>query len=277
MNVTLTGGAPWGFRLFGGESFPIEVAKVTACKLGFFLQTRCIVHGTVVCCICFCRYLLYINQLYTIMYILKKPWVYKPKNPLLSFQCLMTQCCHFGASMAAFACNQTKGIALSGVYIDIMHHRQHCIIVRWYSVISGMTDNLSAGDVQMLRLILLRFKCLHIVCFNKSSAEYMQLRIIQFDCKSYIHSSFGNNSDTFGTLAIVIKLKYVIYKQNVERGKKSVFRQFYSLLLQVFLYNQCSYRYREFLTDRDCFHSDLQSLNKVIGSFKDHKMRQSLD
>lgn len=29
INVTLTGGAPWGFRLFGGESFPIEVAKVT--------------------------------------------------------------------------------------------------------------------------------------------------------------------------------------------------------------------------------------------------------
>lgn len=30
INVTLTGGAPWGFRLFGGESFPIEVAKVTS-------------------------------------------------------------------------------------------------------------------------------------------------------------------------------------------------------------------------------------------------------
>lgn len=29
INVTLTGGAPWGFRLFGGEGFPIEVAKVT--------------------------------------------------------------------------------------------------------------------------------------------------------------------------------------------------------------------------------------------------------
>lgn len=28
INVTLTGGAPWGFRLFGGESFPIEVAKI---------------------------------------------------------------------------------------------------------------------------------------------------------------------------------------------------------------------------------------------------------
>lgn len=40
MNVTLTGGAPWGFRLFGGESFPIEVAKVTACKLGFFFTNK---------------------------------------------------------------------------------------------------------------------------------------------------------------------------------------------------------------------------------------------
>ncbi|XP_061181934.1 uncharacterized protein LOC133190365 isoform X2 [Saccostrea echinata] len=28
LNVTLTGGAPWGFRLFGGEDFPIEVAKI---------------------------------------------------------------------------------------------------------------------------------------------------------------------------------------------------------------------------------------------------------
>ncbi|CAC5369188.1 unnamed protein product [Mytilus coruscus] len=26
--VTLTGGSPWGFRLFGGESFPLQVAKV---------------------------------------------------------------------------------------------------------------------------------------------------------------------------------------------------------------------------------------------------------
>lgn len=37
VNVTLTGGAPWGFRLFGGEGFPIEVAKVTT-----FLQVTSI-------------------------------------------------------------------------------------------------------------------------------------------------------------------------------------------------------------------------------------------
>ena len=28
VTVTLTGGAPWGFRLQGGGSFPLEVAKV---------------------------------------------------------------------------------------------------------------------------------------------------------------------------------------------------------------------------------------------------------
>lgn len=27
-SVTLTGGSPWGFRLFGGESFPLQIAKV---------------------------------------------------------------------------------------------------------------------------------------------------------------------------------------------------------------------------------------------------------
>jgi hypothetical protein len=40
IDVTLQGGAPWGFRLFGGESFPIEVAKVTACMQSNFV-TRC--------------------------------------------------------------------------------------------------------------------------------------------------------------------------------------------------------------------------------------------
>ena len=62
MNVTLTGGAPWGFRLFGGESFPIEVAKVTACKLGIFFykhDVMCMELFNAV--ICFCRYLLYIS------------------------------------------------------------------------------------------------------------------------------------------------------------------------------------------------------------------------
>ena len=28
LTITITGGAPWGFRLFGGENFPLEVAKV---------------------------------------------------------------------------------------------------------------------------------------------------------------------------------------------------------------------------------------------------------
>ena len=35
VTVTITGGAPWGFRLFGGGNFPLEVAKV--CGLMFLL------------------------------------------------------------------------------------------------------------------------------------------------------------------------------------------------------------------------------------------------
>jgi hypothetical protein len=30
LTLTLSGGAPWGFRLQGGGSFPLEVAKVSA-------------------------------------------------------------------------------------------------------------------------------------------------------------------------------------------------------------------------------------------------------
>lgn len=30
LTLTVTGGAPWGFRLQGGGSYPLEVAKVSA-------------------------------------------------------------------------------------------------------------------------------------------------------------------------------------------------------------------------------------------------------
>lgn len=33
VTVTMTGGGPYGFRLFGGESMPLSVAKVSGSKL----------------------------------------------------------------------------------------------------------------------------------------------------------------------------------------------------------------------------------------------------
>ena len=35
ITITMTGGAPWGFRLQGGGNFPLEVAKV--CGIYFFV------------------------------------------------------------------------------------------------------------------------------------------------------------------------------------------------------------------------------------------------
>ena len=37
LTVTITGGAPWGFRLQGGGGFPLEVAKV---RKYFFAHTN---------------------------------------------------------------------------------------------------------------------------------------------------------------------------------------------------------------------------------------------
>lgn len=42
LTLTLTGGAPWGFRLQGGGGYPLEVAKVGACILTInTIQFRC--------------------------------------------------------------------------------------------------------------------------------------------------------------------------------------------------------------------------------------------